>query len=183
MAIGGKHYKNKWRLIFALIMAESMLIPTRTQANSDIKFHGTLMAAGCTPEAINVEFGLVSLDMISVPSIAPLKTKGTRSVGVAVQQFIINMNCTGNVDNVEYKWNGTTASFDNRYLSTDVEGLAIEFIDGSTAEVVPPDQWTKMVSFSSGKYNMLAHLIREPNTTTFRGGEFNATATFTVQIP
>jgi len=164
-----------------LLLAAAVLSSGPVQADSEVKFHGTLMAASCTPDAMNVEFGEVSLDKVSVAkSIAPL-TGSIRATGAAVQQFILNLSCSGNNNEIKYKWSGTTSSFNNELLATDTEGLAIKIGDGDTATAIPPDRWNSLAKDIRSK-KLLAIVIRDSKAT-FAGGEFNATATFTIQVP
>ncbi|ELY5941073.1 type 1 fimbrial protein [Cronobacter malonaticus] len=173
--------KGKLHRIGGLMLAAAVLSSGPVQADSEVKFHGTLMAASCTPDAMNVEFGEVSLDKVSVAkSSAPL-TGSIRATGAAMQQFALNFSCSGNINEIKYKWSGTTSSFNNQLLATDMQGLAIEIGDADTASVLPPDQWYSLTKDVRSK-KLLAILQRDSNST-FVGGEFNATATFTIQVP
>lgn len=148
-------------------------------ADSDVKFHGTLMAAYCTPDAMDVNFGEVSLDNIF--AVRSSKILGQSVVSPGMATFTINLTCSGNIHEIQYKWSGTEASFKQGRLATDVTGLAIEIGDVDTSSVVPPNVWQTMDGSVRTK-NMNAILIRDP-TATFTGGAFNATATFTIQVP
>jgi len=164
-----------------LMLAAAMLSSDPIYADSEVKFHGTLMAASCTPDAMDVEFGEVSLDKVSVAKSSALLMGNARATGAAVQQFTLNLSCSGNINEIKYKWSGTTSPFNNQLLATDMQGLAIEIGDGDTASVLPPDHWYSLAKDVRSK-KLLAIVLRDSNAT-FVGGEFNATATFTIQVP
>lgn len=172
---------KKWHVIHGLILTLAVLFPEQGQADSTVKLHGTLMAANCSPDAINVEFGDVSLDKISTTKNLSLPKGRVRSTGASMQQFVLSLNCSGNINEIKYKWSGTTSSFNNELLATDIQGLAIEMGDADTASLIPPDQWQSLAKDVRSK-NLLAIIIRDSDTT-FVGGEFNAIATFTIQVP
>ena len=172
---------KKWHLVRGLILAAAVLSPEQTQADSSVKFHGTLMAASCTPNAMNVEFGEVSLDKVSATKSSSLSGESVRATGAAVQQFTLNLSCSGNINEIKYKWNGTASSLNNNFLATDIQSLAIQISDADAAKEIPPNQWESLGKDIRSK-KMLAVLVRDPDAT-FVGGEFNATATFTIQVP
>lgn len=172
----------KWYLSCGLMLAASMLQPGLARADSQITFHGTLIAASCTADATNVEFGEVPIDSIAVTRSGALAGKSVRTTGNGLVQFTIDINCTGNISSeINYKWSGTTATFDNTKLATDVPGLAIEIGDGDINSIMNPDTWYQLDPNARTK-NLLAILVRDPDAT-FSGGEFNATATLAIQVP
>lgn len=173
--------KEKLHRVGVLMLSAAMLSSGSLHADSEVKFHGTLMAASCTPDAMDVEFGEVSLDKVSVvQSTAPL-TGSVRATGATMQQFTLNFSCSGNINDINYKWSGKTSSFNNQLLATDMQGLAIEIGDGDTASMISPDQWYPLAKNVRSK-KLMAIALRDSNAT-FVGGEFNATTTFTIQVP
>lgn len=181
MMFKNERHKNNWCLFFGIILAGAVQYPFATKADSEVKFHGTLMAASCTPDAIDVEFGEISLDNIPAARQSVVQGESVRSTGTSVKPFNLTLNCSGDIKGIEYKWSGAAASFSNKYLETDIPGLAIQIGDGDTATVIEPDVWNQLDSSIRTK-NMLAILLRDPNAI-FTGGEFNATATFSIQVP
>lgn len=174
--------KEKWYLVCVIMLSAAMLSSDPVKADSEVKFHGTLMAASCTADAMDVEFGEVSLDTISVSRSSGALAGSVRATGASMQQFALNLSCSGNINEIKYKWSGTLSTFNNQFLATDMQGLAIEIGDGDTATIMPPDQWYSLAKDVRTK-KLLAIVLRDPGTTTFVGGEFNATATFTIQVP
>lgn len=174
---------KKTHLVCSVFLAAVVFLPGQGYADSAVEFHGTLMAANCTPDAMNVEFGDVSLDKVSAAksSASLAGAVSVRATGAAMQQFTLNLNCSGNINEIKYKWSGTSSSFNNALLATDTQGLAIEIGDGDTAIMMPPDQWYSLAKDVRSK-KLMAIVLRDPDAT-FVGGEFNATATFAVQVP
>lgn len=161
-----------------------VIIPmANVQATAKLEFHGTLIEASCTARAVNVEFGDVTLDKVSTVEGNTLPAGvNLHSSGAAVQPFTLSLSCTRGIGNdIQYQWRGTTAAFNSSLLSTDVEGLALEFIDGDTLTAVPPDSWQPMDAQARSK-QMQAILVRDASAI-FSGGEFNATATIAIQVP
>ncbi|MBM7016679.1 type 1 fimbrial protein [Enterobacter cloacae] len=173
--------KDKLHRVGVLMLSAAMLSSGSLHADSEVKFHGTLMAASCTPDAMDVEFGEVSLDKVSVAQGSAPLTGSVRATGAAMQQFALNFSCSGNINEINYKWSGTTSSFNNQLLATDMQGLAIELGDGDTASMIVPDHWYPLAKDVRSK-KLMAIVLRDPNAT-FVGGEFNATTTFTIQVP
>ncbi len=171
----------KWYLVYGLMLAASVLQPGLARADSEMRFHGTLIAASCTADATNVEFGEVSLDSISAVRSSAQRGKSVRATGTNIAQFSITLNCTGNINEMNYKWSGTTATFDNTLLATDVPGLGIQIGDGDSFSAMPPDLWFQLDPNARTK-KMIAILMRDSGAT-FAGGEFNATATLSIQVP
>ncbi|HGU9824259.1 TPA: fimbrial protein [Enterobacter cancerogenus] len=162
-------------------MLTSVLLISPAQSDSEVKFHGTLMAASCSPDAVNVEFGEVSLDNITAMSTNSNRAqRDARSVGIGVQYFDLSLNCSGTINGIKLKWSGTVADFAPDYLATDMKGLAIGIAD-ENASLIPPDQWKDLGKDARTK-KMMAILERD-GSATFAGGEFNSTATLTIQVP
>jgi len=151
------------------------------QADSEVKFHGTLMAASCSPDAVSVEFGEVSLDnIVAMTTNSTRPQRDIRSVRIGMQCFDLSLNRSGTINGIKLKWSGTTADFAPDSLATDMKGLAISIAD-ENASLIPPDQWKDLGKDVRTK-KMIAILKRDASAT-FAGGEFNATATLTIQVP
>lgn len=172
---------TKWYLVYGLMLAASVLLPAPAMADSQMRFHGTLIAGSCTADATSVEFGEVLLDTIPAAKPGALAGGSVRTSGSPVANFTVTLNCTGNVNEIKYKWSGTTTTFNNQLLTTDVTGLGIELGKGDTASIIPPDTWQSLDP-KARSIKMLAILLRNPSAT-FAGGEFNATATLAIQVP
>ncbi|HIF2548592.1 TPA: fimbrial protein [Salmonella enterica] len=153
------------------------------QATAKLELHGTLIEASCTAKAVDVEFGNITLDKVSTVGGNPLPARvNVHSSGAAVQPFTLSLSCTRGIGNdIQYQWRGTSAAFNSSLLSTDVQGLALELIDGDTLAAVPPDSWQPIDAQSRSK-QMQAVLVRDASAV-FTGGEFNATATIAIQVP
>lgn len=175
--------KIKKGLVFlsGIMTITYLLLPSSVQADASVKFHGTLIASSCSVESTQVEFGDVSLDKVSSFK-SGYANKNILTTTPMQREFSIKMNCTGNVDEIQYKWSGNLT--DSLYLATDMTGLVIEIADAETHTIVPPNSWfpPEGIKLTSTERTFLAILLKD-STATFEGGEFNATATFAVQIP
>ncbi|EDW1731965.1 fimbrial protein [Salmonella enterica subsp. enterica] len=170
---------TKVNYLYGFMLVTMMLLPGALRADSSVQFHGTLIAASCTPESVNVEFGDVSLDKISSFKSGTQPDKSVFASSPSQQMFALKLNCTGDVDGIEYKWSGNVVN--GAYLATDMNGLVIQIGDGDTYTITIPDMWWSMDSSSKEK-DFIAVLMKDSGAT-FAGGEFNATATFAIRIP
>lgn len=166
-----------------------LLTCTSVFADATVKFHGTLEAGSCSADSVNVEFGTVQVDKISASTTTRSAT--TRSTDSGVENFSLTVNCTGSVSDLQFRLNGTASAFNSFALETDVSGLGVvvaplggnEITDtsGSTVANILPGTWYVLKN-GAGTYSLTAILVKNTSAT-FTGGEFNATATLSLQIP
>ena len=171
---------QKSRLLLGIITLASLPI-TPVFADSTVKFHGTLIAASCSADAVDVDFGDVSLDLLP-EYIADTKT--TYSVGAMTKEFTLNIKCSGTSrDDVQFKFTGSGTAFNSAlYPADNMENLAVLITDSKINMGIKPDIWYTAGTKGAGQETMQAMLVRKKDAT-FSGGNFNVTTTVTIQLP
>ena len=159
-------------LIKELLLIIAILYCIPVQADSEVKFHGTLVEVNCevnSNQPITAEFGTIQINELSnatanvpVSITCDVEPEGTVSVAIV----------------------GTGTSFNSQALQTDVSGLGITLTSPSTTLLdlnTYYDVTTLGLAGKTGSFNLTAHLLSD-GITELKGGEFNATATLAVQI-
>ncbi|ELE9730703.1 type 1 fimbrial protein [Enterobacter kobei] len=169
-------------ILFWIILGIFLFLPSIVRADASVQFHGTLIAANCSPESASVEFGDVSLDKIPSFKSAIRSHKQVMETQTYAKVFPIKINCTGDVSDITYKWTGNVT--DALYLATDMSGLVIALANNESKTTVIPDVWLPAEAnmIADQQIEFLATLMKD-STATFEGGEFNAVATIALQLP
>lgn len=164
--------KYKSRLITELLLILAIFHCIPVQADSEVKFHGTLVEVNCevnSNQPIKAEFGTIQINELS---------KATANVPVSVT---CDVEPEGTVLMAII---GSGTSFNSQALQTDVSGLGITLASPSSTLLdlnTYYDVTTLGLAGKTGSFNLTAHLLSDGNTE-LKGGEFNATATLAVQI-
>ncbi|HEC2037749.1 TPA: fimbrial protein [Klebsiella oxytoca] len=140
-------------------------------ADATVNFHGTLQAASCSADAVDVDFGDVKVNEIDAAS------------GSAIKVTDLNITCTGSgVGTIQYALKGTSASFNANALSTSLTGLGVlvNITAGGSAVNVVPEKWYPL-NGGAGKYSLMSTLIRDKSVIA-PNGNFSVTATIAIQI-
>jgi type 1 fimbria pilin len=147
-------------------------------ADSTVSFHGTLISGTCSASVVDVDFGEVKLNEVSVSSSQPV----TGSGGAGEKNFSLDISCTSAlIGTVQYQFKGNASSFNSNAFETDLTGLSVMVVNTPTSASVTPNTWYTLNN-GGGSHPMQAVLMRDPSAT-FKGGNFTATATIEVRIP
>lgn len=161
-----------------LLLLLTALIPAAKADNGTVLVNvvGKIISNPCkvnNGKAISVEFGTIPVNELTS----------------ATKTFPVTITCANSPSGtVELQIKGTASSFDSRALATDVTGLGVSlshvaassygFLDLNTFYDVTT---TFGLTSKKGTFNLTAKLTTD-GTTTFSGGDFNASATLVMQM-
>lgn len=173
-----QHKILSWRLA-TMILAGASVPGYGASGESTVNFHGTLVTGICRAEVVDVNFGNVNINRIP--------TFGSQGGGAtqAEQSFNIKVNCTGTLSGaVQLSVSGARASFSDNAIASSIAdlGVMISTTDSAVSHqgIIVPDTWYTL-SRGAGEYAFVAGLVKGTNAS-LSGGDFNATATLTIQI-
>lgn len=159
--------------LLALLVTVGLLHAPTAEA-VDMLFSGRLVTAPhctMTTEPITVDYGLVDVDKLAQ------STKYYYEQEVVYSPKCVNLTYQ-DAYTVELVMTGNPASFDNRYLATDVEGLGIQIQLLNTVSSINK-AWQNKDPFNWPP--MYALLVKDPMAK-LKVGPFNASATLVIMV-
>lgn len=159
--------------LLALLVTIGLLHAPMAEA-VDMLFSGRLVTAPrctMTTEPITVNYGLVDVDKLAQSG------KYYYEREVVYSPKCVNLTYQ-DAYTVELVMTGNSASFDNRYLATDVEGLAIQIGINNTVVSINKGWVNKDARYWPDIY---ALLVKDPKAK-LKVGPFNASATLVIMV-